>query len=649
MKKPFSIILVFVLIFTLGSTSAFAADNPFEDQNVVLDTPSLGPGGEPISVLDTLSDVYDLLDDSFDSDDRSDVGQNSNQTDDASLETSATEYIGGDAAANANEDANRLDGNAFEGETTAFEGKSGVVTEVYDNGSVLTTNADGTKEGVDDEGTLVSVDKDGNETYHFNDGTIGIKYTNGRKEQIYEDGSKLIQNADGSMSTYEAAGYYTNLDEDGNVTSVYFENGQRIDIFDENGEFINQEVTIQGDNGETFTYKFDASENENGEYEVKEFSFSADGNGVDFHLFAKGDGNGVVSLDSKSVDGATFVMTESDGVTRVDAVSGDGVNEAHIFESVDKVSMTYKVSITFKDETGESSASEIITENGRELSIKISDGRSLTVKTDENGNVISGSQTSADGSYIKMDENGVQFSDTQTGDYFKVDKNGAITSVHMTYQSGATYDFSDGTGVLVDKENGNKVMWTHDEDGSLVIVSPESNYTVDEKGNLFKDGEPVKFNGSFVNVEKGITPDKEAPQSDETDPPQEPSETDEPAAPVETGLSSLRIAGTYSVSGYDGWEDFEDDQYTGVDHHSLTIVIEAKGENSLTIKVVGLDGTISINNYDQTTGKCSVTDTDGTVVHFSFSESGTSISFNMNYNQTFEDGRAYGSYSGTKN
>ena len=63
MKKPFSIILVFVLIFTLGSTSAFAADNPFEDQNVVLDTPSLGPGGEPISVLDTLSDVYDLLDD----------------------------------------------------------------------------------------------------------------------------------------------------------------------------------------------------------------------------------------------------------------------------------------------------------------------------------------------------------------------------------------------------------------------------------------------------------------------------------------------------------------------------------------------------------------------------------------------------------
>lgn len=72
-------------------------------------------------------------------------------------------------------------------------------------------------------------------------------------------------------------------------------------------------------------------------------------------------------------------------------------------------------------------------------------------------------------------------------------------------KTGGSFNFYNGTGVLVDPETGTKVLWTHDDDGELLLVSPDdAEYTTDEEGNLLKDGEPVLFDGVPVNVRSGL-------------------------------------------------------------------------------------------------------------------------------------------------
>ncbi len=81
---------------------------------------------------------------------------------------------------------------------------------------------------------------------------------------------------------------------------------------------------------------------------------------------------------------------------------------------------------------------------------------------------------------------------------------GELPKTHSESEDGGTFDFYNGTGVLIDPATGTKVMWTHDENGELILISSDdSEYTTDEDGNLFKDGEPVFFNGLSVNVRTG--------------------------------------------------------------------------------------------------------------------------------------------------
>lgn len=85
---------------------------------------------------------------------------------------------------------------------------------------------------------------------------------------------------------------------------------------------------------------------------------------------------------------------------------------------------------------------------------------------------------------------------------------------------GATFDFYDGTGALFDDANGIRVIWTHDENGDLTFVSSgDSEYTVDDDGNLLKDGEPVLFNGMPVNAFTGIGDPAPTEASEETEAP----------------------------------------------------------------------------------------------------------------------------------
>ncbi len=573
MKKLLCFLLTLTLAFNFNSGFVYAT--PFDDDDAVIDLPS-GPDLEPVDPYNQLSGIGDIDDDNNKTDENGQTTSTDNTSQSStnnSLETAVVNTMSGEAAENVQGNFKNMESDTFDGKSTQFEGSDGSVTNVYEDGSVVTTNKDGTKQGVSGDGHPITIDKDGNETYHFEDGSVGVKYADGRKVQTYPDGSQLIQNADGSMSTREPAGYCTDLDEDGNVKSIYFENGERIDLFDENGNIKQGEQSITGPNGETVSFAYKEDENGN----VTDFKITAEKDSKVIGVEARGDGEGNYDVSINAPDGSSFKGNFSgEQANEMDFSSGDGACESHYKRDGNKVSFDYK------DENGEGSISEIKTENGTTTTVKNSDGSIATMITDEDGNVVSGEVKSKDGSYLKVNEDGTtEIIDKKTGLDIKLE-NGVIKSAHIPTKSG-TYDFSDGTGVLVDKENDNKVMWTHDDDGNLVIVSPNGEYTVDENGNLFKDGKPVLFDGKQVNVKTGFNTGEEATEE----------ATEEPDF-IEQICGKYHLTGT-SVTvgeGVVGSGEPEKEEY------DIT-VSAGKGNN---IKVSGTDGKGITMPIDPSTG-----------------------------------------------
>ena len=126
--------------------------------------------------------------------------------------------------------------------------------------------------------------------------------------------------------------------------------------------------------------------------------------------------------------------------------------------------------------------------------------------------------------------------------------------------SGITFSSHDGTGILVDPENDIKVMWTHDENGELVLISSDDcEYTMDEEGNLLRDGKPVIVDGEPVI--QGSVPDEPGSEEEtepvniepapdatgseeETEPGQKPTEKNEPALREQMDL----LRGSWNMS-----------------------------------------------------------------------------------------------------
>lgn len=130
--------------------------------------------------------------------------------------------------------------------------------------------------------------------------------------------------------------------------------------------------------------------------------------------------------------------------------------------------------------------------------------------------------------------------------------NDKIDACHVTGKdSGVTYDFKDGTG-FISSADGNKVLWNYDRDSrTLAIYSSDCSYTVDEKGNLYRNGEPVRVNGVWLNVIKGYNPEDttEPPTEETTEPPTE-EITDPPTEPPTTAKQNNldKYLGTWSYS-----------------------------------------------------------------------------------------------------
>ncbi len=98
----------------------------------------------------------------------------------------------------------------------------------------------------------------------------------------------------------------------------------------------------------------------------------------------------------------------------------------------------------------------------------------------------------------------------------------------------------DGMNVLVDPVNDFKVMWTYDEDGELVLISSDDcEYSVDEEGNLLRDGKPVIVDGEPEESNTEVNGEPEESNTEVNGEPEESSsevdeEPEDPSSEKET-------------------------------------------------------------------------------------------------------------------
>ncbi len=128
-------------------------------------------------------------------------------------------------------------------------------------------------------------------------------------------------------------------------------------------------------------------------------------------------------------------------------------------------------------------------------------------------------------------------------------------SVHIDSKNGS-FDFYDGTGALFDSSTGTRILWTHDENGELYFIHPDdAEYTVDDDGNLLKDGKPMVFDGKPINVYTG-TGDGAVPETETT--------TTAPDSSIEKFLGKWKYTGSYVT--YETDISLQGDQIIIVDH-----------------------------------------------------------------------------------
>ena len=414
------------------------------------------------------------------------------------------------------------DGETFEGKLTmTFEGNGKASgTDMYlkqsDQENILTIDrkgADGSTLKVDgrskdnEDGshetsmTMDSVAADGstlNLTMNGND-------TGNGKEGKFE-ATLTIRDADGSTGDIH---FDTVTDKDGNSTTK-----GTIDCNNADGSYIKGSIDGTKDkDSSSFSMNLDSRDEDGSELKI------------DCNLKENADGTGSMDMNMSTYDAKAGTKSELKGST-------EGENGHFTYHEEDK--------------DGNKIDGEL---KGNE------DGGSFSVKeTDKDGNVKSFdfnvdskagtmSAISNDGSFFKMDKDGKkEMENKKNGCYIRTDKNNDIEACHLTLPgTKSSYDFKDGTGLLIDEKTGEKLMWMRDENNKLLIISPSSKYTVDENGNLYHNGEPVRFNGDWVNVDKGINPDDpgvptEEPTEEETEEPteeetEEPEPTDPPTEP----------------------------------------------------------------------------------------------------------------------
>ena len=427
--------------------------------------------------------------------------------------------------------------------------------DVYEGRLTMTSEGNGKSDNFDiytksdENGTTITVDKreaDGstaNALLSFSDTKDVVKM-----DFKSADGSTV--NINGEGKTDENGNMNVDLTlagrgADGSTTDLnisYSENGNSDEMSldysakDADGSYSNVSAKITSDNTKdaaNVDFNFDARasdgstsvgsltgtmyENGNGNFELSTKDKYADGSECNMTLTADTDKDGNGSMEfgmtSKKSDGSTAEMS-----AKADVKSGEYAKA--------------ELSGSFEDKkTGEKGTIKAISD-GDNLKVSASgtdkDGKDYKFngERDEDGVKIDASieqerlVVNKDGSY--------EFEDKTTGNYVRTDKDQKVEACHVTNdETGATYDFKDGTGFLT-AADGEKVLWNYDRDTrTLAIYSSDCSYTVDRKGNLYRDGEPVKVDGKWVNVIKGYNA-TEAPTEELTEETTKEETTEEP-------------------------------------------------------------------------------------------------------------------------
>ena len=528
MKKLLSVILSVLMlasVFSVGN-AAFAANTPFDDDDVIINVPT-GPDNQPVNVAQTFGEVYEQTDNAFTQQTEPETPQqpaNTNSGGNGNLETetlfnNATGADGGKVSSGSsgqtnNDDNDIIPDDAFSGDFKEEKHKDGSVTKIYDNGSVVTTFADGTKAGVAYSGHRVTEDKDGNQTGYYHNGDTVVSKPDGTTEYRFADGGKEVYTADGKHYSVSPYGYNIDYDENDNMTSVYFENGQRINIIDENGNLVEGDQSITGPNGEKVSFSYKGGDPDNDEWLINKFYFSAEGNGISTTFDVHQTEDGGLTLDWNKGDSSLQMNSNADGTSvSMDYSAKDGDFQMHSKQEGNQYSLNVQ--------EGDERTDFNITANengGGTFEAKNSKGDHINIEYDEDGNPISADIKTDSTTMIKNKDGSISFNDEKNGSYLTTDENGEIISLSVT-KDGSSYTFKDGTGVLTTSD-GNKVMWTHDENGNLVIVSPnEGKYEIDPDGNLYYNGEPLRVNGTWVNVDTGYNIDELTTEESTTEAP----------------------------------------------------------------------------------------------------------------------------------
>ena len=339
--------------------------------------------------------------------------------------------------------------DAFDGGYAEFHGKDGSVTCVYDNGSVRTTYADGSKSGVDYAGNQYSLAKDGTYSVRTTDGTVATEYPDGTQSMTEPGGKTLTVRPDGTASESYAIGVTNDYDADGNLVGVGLTGSDdRIGV-DEDGNVMNGE--IKGKNGENLTVTDDGFSLTNREGTA--FDYSDSGTEKNTSIKWK-DGTEYHADTTVSYhDGARTETTDgslrfADGTRWDSNQSIEYDSDGNPVYSANNVSQWTSAdgSTFWKDNN--SGASEYRDTNG------------VTMVTDKYGNL-------------------TEYDDGETSVIATYDENGNLVSSEINYADGA---------VLV-----------RNPDGTASFTTPDGSvYYTDGQGNVTLNGEPIKTDGEFL-------------------------------------------------------------------------------------------------------------------------------------------------------
>lgn len=402
-----------------------------------------------------------------------------------------------------------IPGDGFEGDYADFPNKDGTVTRVMDNGGVFTLYPDGSAEGVDYKGNIYTVDNDNTVTIKGIDGDkyICSKDEGDIKEVVSPDGTRTVYNDDGTYMTITPAGVRFELDKKGDIVAASFENGQRLELFDENGDFIQGDYHIYGDNGESFTFIYHDSFSADPDNEDPiQIEFWMDGNGKSYGFKGYNDGKDNIVSQMKLVNDDTIeynnnVIQNEDGTTSTtcefNMIAGEGDFEIYNkisthgdeFEKNGEYTSNWRISCNGEEETGDAG---LVMKDGEiySLNCNSSDGTSFGISTE--GNIMK--WYDSDNFLVTVNKETGDLELFDDGLYAKANVNTEkVELIHQELEDGSTMDFEDGVWVLRDGITKEEYRITLNDDGSSEMIKPNGDVlTKTADGRLFKNGVQVE-------------------------------------------------------------------------------------------------------------------------------------------------------------